>query len=174
MKFKKMTVAAVVSTIVLFVASLAMAHGPGRGGWRGGGMGMGFGQQYLSALDLTQEQRSEMNRLRSQFLNETAELRGKLMVKKIELRALISNPEAKSEEIIAKKREILKIRTEFAEKRIAHQARMRTVLTKEQLGQIGDWGFGRGYGRGWKHGRGWGQGHGMGQDWGYGHNCPKW
>lgn len=168
MRHKKMTVVAVASAVLLFVASLALAHGPGRGGWRGGGMGMGFGQQYLSALDFTQEQRSEMNGLRSQFLNETAELRGKLMVKKIELRALIFNPEAKSEEIIAKKREILKIRTEFAEKRIAHQARMRAVLTKEQLSQIGDLGFSRGYGRGWKHGRG------MGQSWGSRYNYPKW
>ncbi len=176
MAYKKLTTGAVAIAGLLFISSLALAHWPGKGERWGGGMGSGLGMHYFSALDLTKEQRSEFNRLRFEFLNETAEFRGKVVASRTELRALIANPEAKTEEISAKKREILKIRTELAEKHIDHQAKMRAVLTKEQLSQMGNRSPGRGYGHGRMQGRGWGRGMGMGmgRGGGYGPNCPNW
>lgn len=143
---------------VLLVASLAWAQGyMGGPGW-GHGMGMG----YCHVQNLTPEQVTQMTKLRSEFYNETAAVRGQLAAKHAELQALLTNPDAKSEQISAKQREILQLRTQFGEKRIANQAKMRNILTKEQLTQMAETGFGCGRGGGYHHGMGPGMGPGMG------------
>ena len=149
---------------VLLVASLAWAQGyMGGPGW-GHGMGMG----YCHVQNLTPEQVTQMTKLRSEFYNETAAVRGQLAAKHAELQALLTNPDAKSEQISAKQREILQLRTQFGEKRIANQAKMRNILTKEQLTQMAETGFGCGRGGGYHHGMGMGPGMGPGMGMGPG------
>jgi zinc resistance-associated protein len=161
---------------VLLVASLALAQGyMGGHGWEHG-MGMG----YWHVQNLTPEQVTQMTKLRSDFYNETAAIRGQLAAKRAELQALLTNPDAKSEQISAKETEILQLRTQFGEKRIANQAKMRNILTKEQLAQLAETGFGRGRG-GWYHrgmgpgagpASGMGPGKGMGPGPGYQYGMP--
>ena len=150
---------------VLLVASLAWAQG--RMGGPGWGHGLGMG--YCHVQNLTPEQVTQMTKLRSEFYNETAAIRGQLAAKDAELRALMTNPDATSEQISAKQREILQLRTQFAEKRIANQAKMRGTLTKEQLTQMAEAGPGYGCGRGGGYHRGMGMGPGMGKGPGMGY-----
>jgi hypothetical protein len=124
---------------------------------------------YWHAPNLTPEQVAQMTKLRSEFYNETAALRGQLAAKHAELQALMTNPDATSVQISAKEREILQLRTQFGEKRIANQAKMRNLLTKEQLTELatsGGCGFPRGggyhHGMGMEHGPGMGTGMGPG------------
>jgi Spy/CpxP family protein refolding chaperone len=184
MKPGRMLIASMIVLSLLLTASMALAGGPG-------GESMGPGHPYGSRglgyyiPDLSQEQIAQMTKLRSQFYNDTAGLRGEMVTKRIELRALLANPEATPEQIAAKEKEILQLRTQFAEKRIALQAKMRGLLTKEQLDRMAAWAPGAGFGFGWRHHhdyspgmRGYyGPGRGMGQgndDPGPGSNCPRW
>ena len=151
-----------VAAMVLLVASLALAQGRMRGpDWKSGA-GMG----YCHAPDLTQDQMGKMNKLRAEFYNDTAAVRGQLAAKHAELQALMANPDATAEQLTGKQKEILQLRTQFAEKRITHDAKMRGVLTKEQLTQMAGYGFGCGRGGGYHRGMGMGPGpgphHGMG------------
>lgn len=153
-----------IAASVLLVASLALAQGHmGGPGW-GHGMGMG----YCHVQNLTPEQVTQMTKLRSEFYNDTAAIRGQLAAKHAELQALLTNPDAKSEQISAKQREILQLRTQFGEKRIANQSKMRNLLTKEQLAQMAETGFGCGRGGGYHRGMGMGPGMGMGHGMGPG------
>ncbi|HYA02421.1 MAG TPA: Spy/CpxP family protein refolding chaperone [Syntrophobacteria bacterium] len=156
-----------IAASVLLVASLALAQGHMGGGDWGRGPGM---MGYWHASNLTPEQVAQMTKLRSEFYNETAALRGQLAAKHAELQALMTNPDATSAQISAKEREILQLRTQFGEKRIANQAKMRNLLTKEQLTELatsGGCGFPRG--GGYHHGMGMGMGPGPGPGPGFHH-----
>jgi Spy/CpxP family protein refolding chaperone len=185
MKHAKMAAAGVIVLTLMLAASLTLAQAPSRMG-RGDGDRDGPGGPCYNVPNLTQEQVAEMTKLRTQFYNDTAALRGQMVTRRIELRALLTNPEATPDQIAAKQRELLQLRTQLGEKRIANQAKMRGLFTKEQLSQMGKWGPGTGFGRGWMHPRGHGQGmmgYGPGgsrgpdddgrgpySDW----NCPRW
>jgi Spy/CpxP family protein refolding chaperone len=118
---------------------------------------------YWNAPNLTPEQIAQMTKLRSEYYNDTAAVRGQLVAKHAELRALLTNPDATSAQISAKEKEILQIRTQFGEKRIAHDAKMRSVLTKEQLTEMATSGaYGCPRGGGYHRGMGMGHGPGMG------------
>jgi Spy/CpxP family protein refolding chaperone len=157
-----------IAAAVLMLGSLALAQGyMGGPGW-GHGKGMG----YWHVQNLTPQQVTQMTKLRSEFYNETAAIRGQLAAKHAELQALLTNPDTKSEQIAAKEREILQLRTQFAEKRIANQAKMRNILTKEQLAEMAESGFGCGRGGWYHHGEGMGPGRGFGPGPGYHHGMP--
>jgi Spy/CpxP family protein refolding chaperone len=167
--------AAIVVIGLVLMAITAQADRAGMKGDRWEDAERGPGMHYYYAPDLTEEQRAQMIKLRSDFLNDTAAIRGQMVTKKTQLKALRANPDSTPEEIAAKQMEILKTKTEFSEKRIAHQAKMRGVLTKEQLKQMSDKGYGWGQRRG-KHQR-WGcdggPGQGAGPGPGYKPNCPR-
>ena len=173
MKHRKLTTVGLILVGLVLVSSLALAQGPMSGSGWGHGRGPGAGSGYCYAPDLTEEQITQLNKLRSDFYNDTAALRGQMATKRAELRALMINPEATPDEIGAKQKEILHLRTQFAEKRITHQAKMRGVLNKEQLRQLGGWGRGPGFGHGWRHHHGYGPGKGMGNDPEGGPYCPR-
>jgi Spy/CpxP family protein refolding chaperone len=151
-----------VAAATFLLASLALAQewrmgGPG---WeRGSGPGL---MGYWHVPNLTPDQVARMNKFRSEYYNDTAAVRGQILAKHAELKALMTNPNATSEQISAKQREILQLRTQFGEKRIAYEAKLRSVLTKEQLTQMATSdGYGWGRGRGYRRGMGMGPG-GMG------------
>ena len=164
-----------VAASVLLLASLALAQGHmGGPGW-----GHGRGMAYWHAPNLTPEQMAQMNKFRNEFYNDSAAVRGQLAAKDAELRALTGNPDATSEQIAAKQKEILQIRTQFGEKRIAYEAKLRSVLTKDQLTQMAtspEYGCERGgryhHGMGMGGGMGMGPGMGMGSGPGYHHGMP--
>jgi zinc resistance-associated protein len=136
---------------------------------------------YWHAPNLTPEQMAQMNKFRNEFYNDSAAVRGQLAAKDAELRALMGNPDATSEQIAAKQKEILQIKTQFGEKRIGYEAKLRSVLTKEQLTQMAtspQYGCERGglyhhgMGHGMDMGPGMGRGMGMGPGPGYHRGMP--
>jgi zinc resistance-associated protein len=154
---------------VLLVASLALAQG-----YMGGpDWGHGRGMAYWHAPNLTPEQMAQMNKFRNDYYNDSAAVRGQLAAKHAELRALTGNPDATPAQIAAKQKEILQIRTQFGEKRIAYEAKLRSVLTKDQLTQMATSpAYGCGPGGRYHHGMGVGPGWGMGPGPGYHPGMP--
>lgn len=112
---------------------------------------------------LTDEQRQKIEDLTSKFLSETAEIRGRLQAKSIELRDLWANPEASEEEILAKSAEVRDLKDQLYEISLKHRLEIRKLLTPEQIRM---WGAGprMGFGPwgGFKAGRGARTGRGFG------------
>lgn len=150
--------------VMLLGAAYAYAKGPG------------FGPKYRewspregAYSSLTPEQRAKFQELRSKFMEETAQLRGALVTKRIELQSLWTNPEADPKAILDKEKELRSIQDQLKDKGIQLKLELRKILTPEQLSQFGtgcgiDWGRGRmkagfgpwmgarqGFGQGWCH-----------------------
>ena len=120
--------------LVLSLSTAAWARGFGRG-----------------PMNLTPEQASQLFDLKQKFMNDTAQLRKSMWVKRAELRDLwkAENPDAKK--IVAAQKEMNNIRGQLQEKMVAFRLQARKICPQ----------FGRGWGRG-RHGHGRGMGMGMG------------
>jgi Spy/CpxP family protein refolding chaperone len=166
----------------------AFGHGPGWGsGWGhgycvnqgyGGGQGgpmIGYGSP---GLNLTEEQSAKIRSLREAHQKDVAPLRSELFAKRAELRALWAQTKPDKNAILAKQKEVSKLRDQMREKKTIHRLEMRSVLTPEQqaslnfmrggkwIGPRGDFGHGKrggfghqgdyGYDQRYHHGpRGW-------------------
>jgi len=156
--------------VMLLGVTYAYAQGPGFGGGPGHGSGYGpqrgerpcWGSQGLGkALNLTAEQKTKLNELRTKFREENAQLIGAMVTKRIELQSLWSNPKADAKAITDKEKELRDLRNQIMEKGVQMKLEARKFLTPEQIAQFGEH---RGWGRGGMMGpgRGMGMGRGMG------------
>ena len=156
--------------VMLLSVSYAFAQGPGAGpgaGQRWGG-GHGWGpSDHDKALNLTPEQKTKLNELRTKFKGDNAQLIGAMVTKKIELQSLWSNPKADDKAIQDKAKEVRDLQNQMKEKAVQMKLEARKILTPEQISK---WGAGRGFGRGAGHGSG-GGGHGFGG--GFGRGCGR-
>lgn len=124
-----------------------MGQGPGAmmGGTQGGMMdGMEYG------LNLSDEQRAEMGRIRQQFLPQMGELRGKMQANHEQLQALLrggAGDQAAIDQLADQKGALM---AEMIKLRTANQARMQALLTDEQREQMREHrpGIGMGMGTG--------------------------
>lgn len=108
-------------------------------------LGRGQGTMGLWGIpDLTDEQKEKLEELRDEFAVKVAEIRGKLEARTIELRKLWADPEATSDDILAKEAEVKALRDEIHEATLKHRLSVREVLTPEQIEKIGKAPFGRG------------------------------
>ncbi len=146
-------------------ASYVYAVGPGSGpenrpGWRS--------ENWSS---FTPEQQTKFQDLRQKFDQETAQLRGNIVTKRLELRSLWADPKSDPNAILAKEKELISLQDRMREKFVQFRLQARSLLTPEQRAQFeSGWGMGRGFGRGYMMGGGYGR-HGMGfggMDPGYG------
>ena len=104
-------------------------HGPGgmMGGMQGGMQGgMGYG------LDLNEEQRAEMGKIRQQFLPQMGELRGKMQANHEQLHALLQDGAADQAAIAELADQKGALMAEMIKLRAAHHERMQALLTDEQ------------------------------------------
>jgi len=103
-------------------------HGPmqGKKSW---GHGKG--------LNLTPEQKAKFKELRRKFIRETAQLRGELVTKRLELRSLWTDPKANSQAILAKERELGDLQNQMRDKIIQQKLEFRSSLTPEQIEKLG-------------------------------------
>jgi Spy/CpxP family protein refolding chaperone len=167
---KTVVVLGLVAVMVLGVA-YAFAQGPGAG--PGPGRGPGWGQEKWSSL--TPEQQTKLQELRQKFNDETAQLRGTMLTKRLELQSLWRNPKADSKAILEKEKEFRSLQNQMKDKAVQLKLEARTILTPEQLSQFGPGlGMGRGFGgghmMGGRHGMGRG-GMGPGRGMGPGYGC---
>jgi zinc resistance-associated protein len=152
---KRVVILGLVAVMVLGVA-YAFAQGPGSG--PGPGHRPGWGQEKWSSL--TPEQQTKFQELRQKLNDETAQLRGTMLTKRLELQSLWTNPKADPKAIVEKEKEFRGLQDQMRDKALQLKLEVRKILTPEQLSQFGSgWGMGHGLGGG----RMMGGGHGMGR-----------
>jgi Spy/CpxP family protein refolding chaperone len=98
---------------------------------------------------LTQEQKTKSQELRQKFNEETAQLRGALLTKRLELQSLWRNPKADSKTIMEKERELRNLQNQMKDKVVQNMLEARKLLTPEQLAEFGPGGR---MGSGFHHG----------------------
>jgi len=114
----------------------------------GGGAGMGPGKHWM--MNLNPEQAGQVFDLRQKFMNDTAELRKGMLVKRAELAQLwkAENPDEKA--IVAKVKELGALRAQFMEKAVAQRLAMKKLVPAAGMGpcpMMGPGGPGGGPGR---------------------------
>ena len=158
---KKTLLALSLITVLILGVTYVYAQGPGHGpGWRGEhGREPGDPGKFSN---LTPEQKAKFQELRRKFNDETAQLRGTLVTKRVELQSLWTNPNADPKAIMDKEKELRDLQNQMKDKALQVKLEARKFLTPEQIQESGP-GMGRGFGRGHMigHGRGKGPEHGM-------------
>jgi Spy/CpxP family protein refolding chaperone len=161
---KKSIIALGIGVLMLLGVTYVYAHGPGFGP----GPKTGWGHEKWSLL--TPEQQTKFQELRQKFNDETAQLRGAILTKRLELRSLWTNPKSDPKAILEKEKELGTLRDQLRDKAIRFKLEARNILTPEQLAQFEPgWGMGPGFGYGHRRGHGYGMGRGdMGGGYGMG------
>ncbi len=155
---RKWVVALALAAVVVLGVTYVFAKGPG--------YGRSWGDEWSSS---TPEQRTKLQELNQKFNDETAQLRGTILTKKLELQSLWTNPKADPKAIQEKEKELTSLQDQMRDKSTQFRLEARKVLTPEQLAQFGPgWGMGRGFGGGRMMGYGPGTGCGYGKGPGYG------
>jgi Spy/CpxP family protein refolding chaperone len=146
----------ILGLVVMMVLSVTYVYA------RGPGYGSGPKGEDWKGLSLTPEQKTKFQELRQKFNDETAQLRGALVTKRLELQSLWTNPNADPKAIMDKEKELRDLQNQMKDKAIQVKLEARKFLTPEQIQESGQ-GRGRGFGRGHMmgHGRGMGPEHGM-------------
>jgi zinc resistance-associated protein len=159
---RKLVVALGLVAVVVLGITYVYAQGPGYGrqGW-------GYGQW----SSLTPEQRTKLQELRQKFNDETAQLRGTILTKRLELQSLWTDPKADSKAIQEKEKEMRSLQDQMRDKATQFTLEARKIPTPEQLAQFGPGsGMGPGFGgrRMMDYGHGMGRGYGRGPGYGMG------
>jgi len=160
-QMKKTIVALGLLAVLLFGVTYVFAQNPGHG-HRGGPPQEGWGPGKWSSL--TPEQKTKAQELHRKFNEETAQLRGSILTKRLELQSLWTNPKADSKAIMDKEKEVRDLQSQMKDRMIQSKLEFRKILTPEQITEFGSGcGKGPGFGRGhmMSHGRGMGPGYGM-------------
>ena len=110
-------------------------------GWafRGGcglGPGNGTGPGSAANLNLTDDQKAELDAKRVTFAKETNPLRDQLFSRRMELRQLWAQANPDQSKISAKQKELQAIQTKLQEKATRFQLQCRPLLTAEQQEQL--------------------------------------
>ncbi len=131
---------------LLAMSSLAIAAGPGFGRGNNPNCPGGFDQ-----LNLTAEQKTNLNTLRENTWKETVDLRNKMQAKRLELRTLWTDPNPDKGNILAKQKEMNELRSTLQAKMTESRLEARQYLTPEQAAQMAACGPGMGFGGGGMH-----------------------
>jgi zinc resistance-associated protein len=102
-------------------------------------------------MNLTPEQASQVFDLRQKFMNDTAELRKNMMVKRAELAQLWKAEKPDEKAILAKVKELGALKTQFMEKAVAQRLAM-SKIAPQAMGPCPGFGMGMGPGFGPGHG----------------------
>ena len=161
---KKVIAGLVLLSLAIFGVTYAFAQGPGFGpGHRGTHPHESWGPG--KASNLTPEQKTKFQELHRKVDGETAQLKGTILTKRLELQSLWSDPKADSKAIMDKEKELRNLQNQMKDKMVQFKLEARQFLTPEQIAESGP-GGGMDKGRGMGHGgmmggRGMHPGHGM-------------
>jgi len=126
--------------LVAFIAVPAFAHGPGRGKahhrmryWKGD---PGYCRHYGGAYEnLTEEQRSQLEKLSKGFHDTTALLRTEIGAKSAELTDLLNSPKPDPEKAKTLQKEISDLKAKMAQDRIDFRLEARKIAPELRLGR---------------------------------------
>jgi Spy/CpxP family protein refolding chaperone len=128
MKFKIQTLIFCFLFILTVSPAFSQPSGKGMKKWRGEGPCW-----RASELNLSQEQRKELDLIQQTYFREAQLLRLQLFTKRLELRELLTNPTARTESIRGKYLEIIELQSKQEEKVVEYLIKVRNLLTPEQL-----------------------------------------
>ena len=120
---------------LLLITGSVYAMTPGDGGQR-----EGFKAFHHNLLNLTPEQKTQLQTLRENFRKDTVFLRNNIKVKRLELKTLWTVPKPEKDKIVAKLKELNDLRTQLQMKVIDFRLAARGYLTPDQAAQVGMWG----------------------------------
>lgn len=141
---------------LVLAASNAWAFGGGGCGM-GMGPGCGMNSQLVADLNLTPDQKAQLQARQEAFMAEIEPLRNELFTKKEELRQLWAKPDPDQTLISAKQQEIRELQGRMQERATQQRLSCRDILTPEQRAKLGAM-----TAQGWRGGHGQGMGRGMG------------
>ena len=137
-------------------------YGPGGGMMGPGGYGMGpgmmggyedyetgpgmmgdYGLGQISRLDLSDQQRDQINKLSDQLRRKHWDIMGKMMDERSKLRDLYAEDKPDAEKVGAVYDEIAKLQKEMVQTRIETGNKIQDVLTPQQQEQLKTWRQGR-------------------------------
>jgi len=87
-------------------------------------------------LNLSDEQLAKMKELRTRFRDETRDLRYSLAIKRLEMRKLFTDPKTDDATLLAKQKEMSKLRQQIWDKKAQMKIEWRKVLTPEQIAKL--------------------------------------
>ena len=118
--------------LLIFAASPSFSQPSGMGmrKWRGE-----YPCWRASDLDLSQEQRKNLELIQQAYFREAQLLRAQLFTRRLELRELFVSLTIKIESIRAKNSEIIELESKQEEKSVEYLIKVRNLLTPEQLQQ---------------------------------------
>ena len=85
---------------------------------------------------LNPEQRTKLRELQLKFNEETAQIRGGILTKRLELQSLWTNPNTDAKAIMDKEKEFRELQNQMAEKIVQYKLEVRKLLTPEQISQF--------------------------------------
>jgi Spy/CpxP family protein refolding chaperone len=103
-------------------------------------------------LNLSDEQLAKMKELRNRFRDETRDLRYSLAIKRLEMRKLYTDPKTDDATLLAKQKEISKLRQQLWDKKAQKKIEWRKILTPEQIAKLDRMPHRR-HAKGWAHHR---------------------
>lgn len=86
-----------------------------------------------SELNLSLEQRKQLESIQQLFLRETQRIRAELFSKRLEFREMLINPNIKIEKVRSKYLEIDGLQSKLEEKVVEYLIQVRNLLTEEQI-----------------------------------------
>jgi Spy/CpxP family protein refolding chaperone len=150
---------------IIGIAALTMVGLSGEVMAQGRGPGAGGPGRHLAALELTTQQRQQIDQLRDAAVKQSEPLRAQMAQKRDELRALWQVDRPDKSAIDQKQAELDVLHAQQRTIWTDFRFQVHAVLTPEQRSKWADWGgpgMGRGHGRGFKHGGPRGGGFGAG------------
>jgi Spy/CpxP family protein refolding chaperone len=87
-------------------------------------------------LGLSDEQLAKMKELRNSFRNDTRDLRYNIAIKRLEMRKLFTDPKTDDATLLAKQKEISKLRQQLSDKKAVMKVEWRKILTPEQIAKL--------------------------------------
>jgi Spy/CpxP family protein refolding chaperone len=84
-------------------------------------------------LNLSPEQVANLQRLRESLFQDTLGWRNELVIKRFDLQDLLRQPQADTNQVLSKQREVSELESRIQERMVLYQLEMRKVLTPDQI-----------------------------------------
>ena len=118
--------------IAVLILGASSAWGFGGPGGMQGGHGYGMNPYFASNMNLTDDQKGQLQSRHEAFMAEMNPLRNELFSKKMELRELWTKANPNQAKISAKQQEIRELQNQMQERATEYQLACRQMLTTEQ------------------------------------------
>jgi len=93
-------------------------------------------REFIESLNLSEEQKTEINKTLLDFQKDAVELRNSIQIGELEVKALLLEPQTELVKIRAKLQEIADLQIELKMKRIEEYLAVKSILTSEQQAKL--------------------------------------